>query len=70
VAPIDEALEAISIAEVDELIRRAIMVRKRFTGLGEAEDYRAAAAALERSVPLAARKPPARAKGAEIEEAA
>jgi hypothetical protein len=45
-ARIDEALEAISVAEVDELIRRAILVRKRFTGLWEAEDYQAAAAAL------------------------
>jgi hypothetical protein len=60
-----KALEAISIAEVDELIRRTILVRKRFTGLCEAEDYRAAAAPLERSDPLAARKPAAKAEGAE-----
>jgi hypothetical protein len=65
-----KALEAISIAELDELIRRTILVRKRFTGLGEAEDYQATAAAFERSVSLVARKPADKAEGAEIKEAA
>jgi hypothetical protein len=46
------------------------MVRKRFTGLGEAEDYQAAAAAFERSVPPVARKPATEAEGTEIKEAA
>jgi hypothetical protein len=64
------ALEAISIAATDGLIRRAMIVRKRFTGLGEAEDYQAAAAAFERSVPPIARKPAAKEEGAEILEAA
>jgi hypothetical protein len=50
-----QALEAISIAAPDELIRGAITVRKRFTGLGEAEDYQTAAAAFGRSVPPVAR---------------
>ena len=63
-------MKAISIAAIDELIRRAIMVRKRFTGLGEAEDYQATAAAFERSVSLVARKPATKAEGTEIKEAA
>jgi len=63
-------LKAISIAPIDELIRRAIMVRKRFTGLGEAEDYQAAAPAFERSVAPVARKPATKAEGTEIKEAA
>jgi hypothetical protein len=37
--------------------------------LGEAEDYQAAEAAFERSGPPVARKPAAKAEGAEIEEA-
>jgi hypothetical protein len=45
------------------------MVRERFTGLGEAEDYQAGAAAFER-VPPVARKPAAKAEGPEIREAA
>jgi hypothetical protein len=59
-------LKAISIAAIDELIRRAIMVRKRFTGLGEAEDYQAAAPAFERSVAPVACKPATKAEGTEI----
>jgi hypothetical protein len=48
-----------------------IFVGKRFTGLCEAEDHRAAAsAAFERSVPPVARKPAAKAEGVEIKEAA